>query len=184
MSRAARVQGAVPAPLLQRVLQPYRKNVHYVLDASFAHPAERCAPRPDDPSTWVEVDGRCSISGSCYIDDTGHFNAVELNITYNQLLYTGLAAIAAHDLLADLPWNLDDFFVHQLPDVLIIDYHARFRRPLTARAFSATFAVTEVIRKPHKDMVLLRTTCQARCDHEGDASADVMIALVHVNARG
>ena len=31
--------------------------------------------------------GRFSIPESCYIDSTGHFNAVEFNICYNQLAY-------------------------------------------------------------------------------------------------
>ena len=172
----------IPPALLARVLQPYRKNCHYVLDATLAHPKERRAPQPDAPESWIVVEGRCSIPASCYIDDTGHFNAVEMNITYNQLLYVGLAGVAAHGLVGELRhWDLEAFFRHQLPDVLIVDYHARFPRPLQPRAFTGRFEIREVMPKPHKQMVLLRTACTMRSEPDGHAFADVMIALVHVS---
>ncbi|MGW6540873.1 FcoT family thioesterase [Streptomyces sp. NPDC055051] len=37
--------------------------------------------------------GMFTIPEPCYIDDTGHFNAVEFNICYNQLAYYTLAAM-------------------------------------------------------------------------------------------
>jgi hypothetical protein len=176
----SRVSTAIPRELLERVLQPYRSNCHYVLEAMLTHPEERRAPQPDAPETWIVVDGRCAIPGSCYIDDTGHFNAVEMNITYNQLLYLGLAGVAAHGLIAELGWDLPAFLRHQLPDVLIVDYHARFPRPLHPRAFTGRFEIREVVPKAHKHMVLLRTACTMRSEPDGHAFADVMIALVRV----
>jgi hypothetical protein len=167
--------------LLARVLAPYRATCRYVLDAVCEHPLERRAPQPDDPSSWIAIDSNCHIPASCYIDDTGHFNAVELNISYNQMLYAGLAAVAERGLIAELRhWDLEAFFRHQLPDVLIIDYHARFPRPLDPRAFRGRFEIREVIDKPHKNMVLLRTVCHVRSEPDGHAEASVVIALVHV----
>ena len=181
MSRETTAPQPVARDLLDRVLQPYRENCRYVQDATLRLPATRPIA-PADADSHVLVEGRCHIPSSCYIDDTGHFNAVELNITYNQLLYTGLAVTCANGLIEELPWDVEDFFVHQLPDVLILDYHARFRRPLDARAFRATFAIREVMPKPNKDMVLIRTFCAASCASGGDAEAEVVVALV--NARG
>jgi (3R)-3-[(carboxylmethyl)amino]fatty acid synthase len=166
---------------LLRVLQPYRRDCRYVLDAVVEHSGDRRAPQPDDPESWIAIEGRCSIPASCYIDDTGHFNAVELNITYNQLLYCGLFAMAERGLVAELRhWDTETFFRHQLPDVLIVDYHARFPRPLSPRAFQGRFEIREVLPKPHKQMVLLRTFCEVTCAHGGHADAEVMIALVKV----
>ncbi len=181
-----RVTSPIEAALLARVLQPYRANSRYLSDATLEHAAARTNPRPDDPATWIAIRSNCRIDASCYIDDTGHFNAVELNITYNQLLYAGLAAVARHGLIADLQhWDLETFFRHQLPDVLIIDYHARFPRPLAPRSFRSRFEIREVLPKPRKRMVLLRTYCAVDSPSvdggpAGHADADVMIALVHV----
>jgi len=181
MVTATRTTWTFEPRLLERVLQPYRSNCRYVLGATLEHPGDRRPPRPDDPQSWVAVHGPCAIPASCYIDDTGHFNAVELNITYNQLLYAGLAGIVRHRLLAELqPWDLDVFWRKQLPDVLIVEYHARFKRPLDPRRFSGRFEVREVLPKPHKRMVLLRTSCEARSDDGGHAAADVVIALVRM----
>ena len=181
MVTATRTTWTFEPALLERVLQPYRSNCRYVLGASLEHPGDRRPPRPDDPQSWVAVHGPCAIPASCYIDDTGHFNAVELNISYNQMLYAGLAAVAERGLIAELRhWDLEAFFRHQLPDVLIIDYHARFPRPLDPRAFRGRFEIREVIDKPHKNMVLLRTVCHVRSEPDGHAEASVVIALVHV----
>lgn len=166
--------------LLARVLRPYRAISRYVVAAELHHPAARRAPDPDDPSSWIAVAARCAVAESCYIDDTGHFNAVELNITYNQMLYAGLAAVARHGLLEAVPWDLEQFFAHQLPDVLIVEYHARFVRPLDPRAFRCRFEIREVLPKPHKQMALLRTACAARSAGEGAADAEVLVALLHV----
>lgn len=175
-----RIRAPMAAPLLERVLRPYRTISRYVLDADCEHPADRRRPQPDQPDSWIAIESRCSIPGSCYIDDTGHFNAVELNIAYNQMLYAGLAAVAELRLLPDLlAWDLEAFFRHQLPDVLILDYHARFPRPLDPRAFRGRFEIREVLPKPHKQMVLLRTHCRVECERGGHAEADVVIALVH-----
>ena len=145
----------ITAALLQRVLKPYRDNCHYVQTATLQASGEPGGPRREAPDSWITIDGTCSIPVSCYIDDTGHFNAVELNITYNQLLYTALAAAARDRLIPELPWDLGAFFRHQLPDVLILDYQAKFPRPLDARAFRARFQIREVIPKPLKSMLLL-----------------------------
>ena len=40
----------------------------------------------------ISAKGRFSIPDSCYIDDTGHFNAVEFNICFNQLAYVPSAS--------------------------------------------------------------------------------------------
>jgi hypothetical protein len=175
-----RTANALEPALLERVLHPYRPIARYVLDAAASFPQPPCSPQPDDPSTWIAIECNCAISASCYIDDTGHFNAVELNIAYNQMLYAGLAAICERRLLRELPWDLEAFWRHQLPDVLIVDYHAHFPRPVDPRAFRGRFEVREVLPKPHRRMLLLRTACEVRSDDGGHASTEVLIALVRL----
>lgn len=179
-----RASAPLPSDLLARLLQPYRADCRYIHDAVCARPQQRCSPHTDDPATWIEIASNCSIPASCYIDDTGHFNAVELNITYNQMLYAGLAAVADGDLLPELAWDRAAFFRHQLPDVLIVDYHARFPQPLDPRRFTGRFWIHEVLPKPHKRMLLLRTGCAVRSADGGAADADVLIALVRLDADG
>ena len=167
--------------LLERLLAPYKSHCRYIRDLTLQYPSNRRPPHPDDRASWITIEGRCGISGSCYINDTGHLNAVEFNISYNQLLYAGLTASVQHSLIAELQhWSLEDWWSRQLPDVLIIDYHARFRRPMCPRAFHGRFEIRQVVPKRHKHLVLLHTACQMGDDNGGSSDADVVIALVHV----
>jgi FcoT-like thioesterase domain len=76
-------QGTITAGFIAEVLQPYRANAKYL------HAAELTYVRSDaaanDEASLVVGRGHFTIPASCYIDDTGHFNAVEFNICYNQL---------------------------------------------------------------------------------------------------
>lgn len=171
----------IEAAVLERLLQPYRDNCRYVFEASLTHARDKRAPRLEDPESWVTLHGRCGVGGSCYIDDTGHFNAVEFNITYNQLLYAGLAGAVQHGLLPELRhWDLEEYWRRQLPDVLIVDYHVRFPRPMRAHAFTGRFEIREVVPKPHKQLLLLRTGCRMDGERGGYSEADVLIALVRM----
>ncbi len=166
---------------LERLLRPYKSNCRYLLGAVLEHAADRRPPHPDDPSSWITVRGPCGIAESCYIDDTGHLNAVEFNITYNQLLYAALTGAVQHGLIAELAhWDLDEWWRRQLPDVLIVDYHARFRRAMDGRAFRGCVELRQVVPKPHKRLVMLRTACQMQDDAGGHSGADVLVALVRV----
>src|ERR1051326_3438355 len=77
------LEAAVPASILETVLTPYKKHCRYLQSV----PAEK------DSSGTALLNGRgtFSIPESCYIADTGPFNAVEFNICYNQLTYSLLA---------------------------------------------------------------------------------------------
>lgn len=165
---------------LQQVLAPYRANARYIADATWHHPAELSVPVQDDPSSWIRVEGRGSIASSCYADDSGHFNAVELNIVYNQMMYLGLASCAAAGLTHVVPWGAEAFFRHQLTDVLIRDYHARFERPINPRDFSVRLEIRSARVRPERQMLWMHTACAVSCAMEGAATAEVTVALVRV----
>src|ERR1041384_5399948 len=104
-----RQPGAAPARaddgLLAEVMRVYLPHCRYLKSAELAATPELTAI------------GRFEIGDSCYIDDTGHFNAVEFNICYNQLAYYLIAKTVQEGLLpAFQGWNLDDFWRLQLPN--------------------------------------------------------------------
>ncbi|NET17718.1 MAG: hypothetical protein F6K08_35290 [Okeania sp. SIO1H6] len=78
--------------LIQRTLSPYsNKGTIYLQEARrvFKVGDSICSDVNSDKKYLVM--GQFSIGESCYIDDTGHLNAVEFNICYNQLLYVAIA---------------------------------------------------------------------------------------------
>lgn len=96
----------------------------------------------------ASAEGRFSIPFPCYIDDTGHLNAVEVIICFNQLMYYLIAksvqeqAVPAFD-----AWTMDDYWAKQLPDMLIANFSSTFKRPIDSADFSgavsfAAFAET------------------------------------------
>jgi hypothetical protein len=172
---ASPVRAPIEAPLLQRVLTPYLPHSRYVQRATFAAETPGAEPDPADRATWLRVDADCGIDASCYIESTGHYNAVELNITYNQMLYLGLAEALRRELLPQPGWSFDDFFRHQLPNVLIADYQARFRRPMTSKAYRGWMAITQVQRHAHRNMLLLKT--RAGCSNQGDDACEARVTI-------
>jgi hypothetical protein len=174
------VHAALDDDLRQRVLLPYKENCRYVHRATVARPATMTAIAADSPATWLRLEAECGVPASCYIEDTGHFNAVEFNIVYNQMLYLGIAEAVRHRLWPDLQHKtLDDFFRHQLPDVLIVEYLAHFRRPMQSRRFQGWITFCGLQAKTTRDLVLLQTKAGCTSPEGGLAESDVTVALVN-----
>ena len=76
--------------LLPRVLTPYKDHCRYLLTAEVSAL----------PGGLSRVRSTFAIAESCYIDDTGHLNAVEVNIAYNQMMYYLVAKSVKEGLLA------------------------------------------------------------------------------------
>jgi FcoT-like thioesterase domain len=75
---------AIPSKLAAEILRPYKQNATYLKSAEITHVNDKSAISPGTADhKLVSGKGRFSIPESCYIDDTGHFNAVEFNICYN-----------------------------------------------------------------------------------------------------
>lgn len=127
---------AADEELLARVLLPYKEHCKYVRSAVVEHRAGT-------------VSARCefAIGESCYIDDTGHLNSVEANICYNQMMYYLVAKSVQEGLLPGFAcWTLEDFWRHQLPDILIARFSGNFRRPVNARSFAGEMEFASVTR--------------------------------------
>ena len=157
--------------LLDRTMDPYRtKRAIYLESASVGvH---------DGLVTGV---GAFAIGEPCYIDDTGHFNAVESLICYNQLMYYSLAVAVRDDLVAELAhWTLDDYWVRQLPDVLIYRQSVTYRRPIASDGFTATFRIHSIdSASMDRNMLKVATSIDFEDPRGGVATGLVDLALVN-----
>jgi hypothetical protein len=89
------------------------------------------------------------IGESCYIADTGHLNAAEVNICYNQLLYLLLATAVRFDLHPVFEsWTLEDYYARQLADVLIARYRCDFARGIGASEFTGRIVLDRITDRP------------------------------------
>ncbi|HYR85175.1 MAG TPA: FcoT family thioesterase [Terriglobia bacterium] len=165
----SRIEMAVNPSLIERVLAPYKLHCRYLVGATGEY----------SPGGYPAPSGRgeFSIPESCYIADTGHFNAVEFNICYNQLAYCLLAnAIQNQWLEAFAGWNVDQFLHRQLTDCLIVNFSSSFRKPLNARQFTGELALDKVSLK--RGTIFLKTSCSFRDSHGATSEGDAMIAVI------
>jgi hypothetical protein len=128
------------------------------------------------------VAGDLGIGESCYIDDTGHFNAVEFNICYNQLIYYLIAKSVKEGLVPALrSWTLDDFWRAQLPDILITEFRSRFKRTMRGKRFFGSVSLADVVRVDQsawsKPLIVLHTTCRFWDEPGGLSVGKVTIAI-------
>lgn len=83
-TRVLASSGTVPIAeeLLARVLEPYScKGCRYLIDAQYSATEDS-----------VLAYGNFTIGESAYIRSTGHFNAVELILCFNQLAYSAFCS--------------------------------------------------------------------------------------------
>lgn len=162
-------------PVAARALDPYRaKNCVYLREVDVAVVEGVLSGR-----------GRFAIDESCYIDDTGHFNAAEFVICYNQLMYVCLAkAIESGAVPEFRGWTLADFWERQLPDVLIHEMSSTFSRPIAAAEFEGVFTIDQIgTRSLSRGMLTLATSVSFRDPSGGRARGTVRLALVNVPDR-
>lgn len=164
------------AALLARVLAPYKPACRYLLTADVS----LCA----DEAEGERVVARCelSIPESCYIDDTGHFNSVEFNICYNQMVYFAIAKTVQGQLVpAFKGWSLDDFWRKQLPDILITRFESCFRKPVQPRRFHGEVTLARARSSGGATpMMLMRTTCRFWDDEGGHCDGNIALALLNL----
>lgn len=170
---AARI---VVGPELQaRVLAPYKPHCRYLRRSVVEIPE----PGADH---LVRLRGELGIEGSCYIEETGHFNSVEFNICFNQLVYTLMAQCVESALLPVFAsMTLREYYARQLPDVLIHEFASKFRRPLDARSFTGTVSIVEA--HDRRRFIVLATHCSFEDAHGGTAQGDVTLAIVNRGAQ-
>ncbi|HLK00519.1 MAG TPA: FcoT family thioesterase [Streptosporangiaceae bacterium] len=160
--------------LLSLVLRPYRQGCQYLKTAVLELAQDR----------MPTVSGDFEIGDSCYIDDTGHFNAVEFNICYNQLAYYLIAKSVQEALLPAMRhWTLEDFWRLQLPDILITDFRSTFKRKMRGKTFSGSVSLTDITRVGKSDwcdaLIVLHTSCRFWDEPGGLSHGKVTLAITN-----
>lgn len=171
-SLTSATMSAADRELLSITMAPYRAKQAIYLDAAHVQLE----------GNTVIGRGDFSISQSCYIDDTGHFNAAEFIICYNQLMYFTLAVTVRDRLRPALShWSMDDYFTRQLPNVLIHRVSSTFSRPIDPRGFTGEFVLHDVCEdKIDRQMLVLPTTVRFADPHGGRSHGDVGLVLTEV----
>jgi hypothetical protein len=168
----ATVSGLCDQDLLDEVLRCYKPHCRYL--RSFAVSIE------DGILRGV---GRFEIPESCYIDDTGHLNAVETTIGYNQMLYAMLATTVRRRLHEAFgTWTMADFWRRQLSDVLIARIDGTFRAPIDPRSFSGEFTVANLnsrrLRPGDGPVISIDTTYRYWDEAGGASTGTARVAIV------
>lgn len=161
----------ITTSFLARVLTPYRKHCCYLKSASFQYQEELGIK-------GLTIHGQFVIDDSCYIDDTGHFNAVEYNICFNQIAYLHLAHCIDNGLIPELAdFEMDSFFEKQLSHFLIARITSSFQSFINARHFYGSFGI-ESIKKTSK-CTFIKTYCSFFDDKKGKSKGEVTLAIMN-----
>ncbi len=144
--------------LLDRVLAVYKPNCRYLYDTSVTAEGD-----PQDKGGRIRLRGDFHIPESCYIADTGHFNAVEFNICFNQMIYFIMAkSLKERVLRAFDSWTMEDFWERQLPDMFIVDFSSSFRHAMRGRRFWGELDIVRAVNRNggNGQLIILDTECR------------------------
>lgn len=156
--------------LLGKVLEPYYLNCHYLKNASV-----ECHGKT--PLIEIVARGVFSIPESCYTESTGHFNAVEFNICYNQLAYYLLAECFEHELLPVFSsWSREKYYHHHLYDFYIVNFSSTFRKSIDPLEFEGSIEITKV--KVKGKTIFIQTKCHFQDKNQGSAEGKALLAIV------
>jgi hypothetical protein len=132
------------------VLCPYRNRSRYLKEAAITRFRDKASEGPAAATGLITAEGRFEIAESCYIDDTGHFNAVEFNICFNQLAYVMFGACVERGLMQRLRCErvqvptFVEFKQQQLPNMVIVKIESRYYRQLDSRNFRGTLVLDRI----------------------------------------
>lgn len=158
-----------------RVLNPYRDHCRYLKSVGI-----QSENSPTDSELWqgMAAQGEFSIDQSCYIDDTGHFNAVEFNICYNQLAYVFLANCIREKCLPALEdFDLPTFYEKQLSNYLIVSIQSHYHKPINPRQFYGEVRVASAVKR--SKLSILETHCKFHDDGIGASDGHVRLAVLY-----
>jgi hypothetical protein len=147
------IKARLPIPISEsfvaEILKPYRPNAKYLKSAEISHVSDAALYDSTSTVSLITGAGRFSIPESCYIDDTGHFNAVEFNICFNQLAYVLFGKAIEAGVLQQI-WpvsanylaSFTEYKKHQLPAMLIVRVDGvRFFKPMKSSDFGAELTI-------------------------------------------
>ncbi len=148
---------------LENIIRMYVPECRYLVSAELDFPIAK---------------GLFKIPTSFYVSDTGHFNAVELIICYNQLAYVLFAEYIKVGLIKEFrEFPFEKFKQSKLASNCFIVgmNNVKFRRPINPREFRGNIKVVEVISKKNNSLYFLKT----EYDFEnGKQTGEIDLALV------
>jgi hypothetical protein len=162
--------------LLARVMSPYRDNCKYLRSLSMEYLPVSEGVSPDVSEASIAAVGELSIGESCYIDSTGHFNAVEFQICANQIMYamgaecTRLRLLRAFDTM-----DLEGYYERQLPNVLITNVTMVFKKVMNARRFRGRVQLDRAYRI--RDRAFWECTVTYTDDEDGLADGTIVVTM-------
>jgi hypothetical protein len=164
---------SVDEKLLAEILLPYKQHCRYLKSASVEVPAAAGADAP-----IASARGQFEIPGSWYIDETGHFNSIEFNLCYNQLVYVLIGQCVRDRLVpAFASMTYDEYRRRQLPDVLIVEFSSTFRKAMDSRKFSGIVSIDRVSGRSR--MQILKTRCEFQDADGGFSEGAITLAIVN-----
>ena len=167
----------VDPALLEEMLRAYKPNCKYLKRCTVEWPTG-AADDEAKPPFVAAAQGDFEIPESCYIDDTGHLNAVEFNICFNQAYYVLVAQCIASGIVPALKgMPLERYKRRHLPDVLIHDLTSRFSRVIDRTKFQGQIAISDCAET--SNFIYFRTFCSFWDDQGGYARGDVTLALLN-----
>lgn len=149
-SSLPRLPIAIPKAFIGDILEPYRPNARYLRAATIDGFQDKRLQAPTGKDAGlVAASGRFSIPESCYIDDTGHFNAVEFNICFNQLAYVVFGKCIEDGILHQLrleasSFSFADFKRHQLSSMLIVKVESRYYKQMRSDDFTGHLRIERI----------------------------------------
>jgi len=173
---AGRATFANDPELLSEVLRPYaRPKTQYLKSATV-----------DASNGLASAEGQFAIPYSCYIDDTGHLNSVEVNICFNQLMYYLIAKCVQERVLPAFDaWTMEDYWKKQLPDILIASFTSKFRRPIDSDSFTGEVSFAEFsVRNVRRPIQMIDMPWRFWDASGGHAEGEVRMALVEPPGMG
>lgn len=165
---------AVSPELIKEVLSCYRDNCKYLQRAGVYSPEQ--LPADSEQRTLLSMKSELYVPESCYIDDTGHFNSVEFNICYNQMIYVLMAYGVKNHLLDLGRINIENYTERMLPDILILDLQSKFKRSIHINRFYGTVSIHRCASR--EKLFILKTSCQFFDDHDGDSFGEVTLGIL------
>jgi (3R)-3-[(carboxylmethyl)amino]fatty acid synthase len=125
--------------------------------------------------------GTFAIAESCYIADTGHLNAVEVNICYNQMLYALIGTLVCDGAGPVFSgWTLAEFHRRKLSDILIARISTEFRAPIARQSFHGQVLAGRIIQRrlrPDAPPLISMDTSFRFWDGGGTCSGTARIAI-------
>lgn len=152
--------------LLQRILDPYLPHCRFLRRAVIEYDRDA----PDLESRKILCRGEFEVSGPWYIQDTGHFNAVDFVICFNQIAYTTSAQCLRSGLVPGMVLDLvseSEFDRRKLQETFIAKLATSFREPMKSGRFEGRLALQKIFVR--SKMIGIKVSCEF--GREGNAAA-------------